>query len=186
MDMTTGKSLAHEPRGVLIAPVLEERRGELDDLRGRLPEGTWANDLMDGDGRFSVGTKGDGYEGQWKAGKKHGEGKEATSSETYSGGFADGVRSGIFGTWGLRDGTHFEGEFGNGLRHGKGRAVLASGDEYDGEWQKGQRHGQGTMIYKRAGDDGVLVAYKSYTGAWVKDARRDKETVTRLASDQCN
>ena len=40
MDMTTGKSLAHEPRGVLIAPVLEERRGELDDLRGRLPAGS--------------------------------------------------------------------------------------------------------------------------------------------------
>ena len=41
--------------------------------------------------------------------------------------------------------TVYEGEFQNGLRHGKGRIIYWNGYFYAGEWQDDQYHGEGVF-----------------------------------------
>lgn len=35
------------------------------------------------------------------------------------------------------DGARYEGEFHNGMPHGKGKFIHADGDVYDGDWNNG-------------------------------------------------
>ncbi|KAM8927650.1 MORN repeat-containing protein 1 [Pelodytes ibericus] len=69
------------------------------------------------------------YEGEWKAGKKHGLGKLL-----------------------LKDGSYYEGEFVDGEITGNGSQYWASsGNKYSGEFQNGEIHGYGVMQYKDGG-----------------------------------
>ena len=45
------------------------------------------------------------------------------------------------------DGNKYEGNFKDGLPHGKGKKHWVSGDTYDGEWEAGLRHGKGECHY---------------------------------------
>ena len=44
------------------------------------------------------------------------------------------------------DGDVYDGEWKDGMRHGKGRMTYSDGDIYDGEWMEDKGHGQCTYI----------------------------------------
>ena len=41
------------------------------------------------------------------------------------------------------NGATYEGQWQNGLRHGKGTLITADGDMYEGDWREGKGHGTG-------------------------------------------
>lgn len=77
---------------------------------------------------YSDGTPTQRYEGDIRAGKYHGRGKDIAA-----------------------DGFRYEGDWRNGKPHGKGRVVDTSGNSYEGDIVNGKRHGKGTMIYATGG-----------------------------------
>jgi hypothetical protein len=84
------------------------------------------------------------YDGEWKDGKRHGQGKlEYTNGGMYDGEFKDGTEHG----WGKLEYANdmYDGEFKDGKRHGRGKLEYANGDMYDGEFKDGKRHGRGTL-----------------------------------------
>lgn len=46
-----------------------------------------------------------------------------------------------------RDGSIYEGEKENGLRHGNGKFSYADGGVYDGDWKFGAMDGYGNLYY---------------------------------------
>ena len=58
------------------------------------------------------------------------------------------------------DGSEYQGEWLNDMKHGLGVFSDTSGDQYDGQWYAGLKHGQGTYSYK-SGD--------KYIGNWKED-----------------
>jgi hypothetical protein len=68
---------------------------------------------------------GDRYEGEWKDGKRHGQ-----------------------GTLYYKSGSRYEGEWKDGKRHGQGTFFWNDGDRYEGEWKDDWKHGKGTMYLK--------------------------------------
>ena len=59
------------------------------------------------------------------------------------------------------NGSRYEGEKLNGMRHGKGRFYYEEGSCYDGEWKNNRMHGQGKLYYA----NGRL----AYDGQWLSD-----------------
>ncbi|KAG8434403.1 hypothetical protein GDO86_012683, partial [Hymenochirus boettgeri] len=127
------------------------------------------------------------YEGQWKAGKKHGNGKLffkdgsfyegefvdgeitgnglrywASSENTYSGEFQHGELHG-HGVMQYKDGGRYEGEFALGVREGHGLLVDKEGETYSGAFHNNKKYGEGQIKFKN-GDD--------YMGDWVLDQRQ--------------
>ncbi len=114
--------------------------------------------------RFGVMTWPDGctYKGQWKDGKRNGQGRMTyASGNVYEGEWQDDCRSG-HGVFKWTEGHVYEGEWQNDNRHGRGRMTYASGDVYEGEWLNGNRHGQGRMTYASG---------NVYEGEWQDDCR---------------
>ncbi|XP_027964055.1 MORN repeat-containing protein 1 [Eumetopias jubatus] len=134
------------------------------------------------------------YEGEWKGGKKHGQGKLlfkdgsyyegkfvdgeitgegcrlwASSGNTYSGQFVLGEPQG-HGVMKYKAGGHYEGEFSHGLREGHGHLVDRDGQAYWGSFHENKRHGRGHMIF-RNGD--------KYEGDWVRDQRQGHGVLCR-------
>ena len=64
------------------------------------------------------------YEGEWKDGRQHGQGKETDA-----------------------DGDTYEGEWKDGKTHGQGKETHADGETYEGEWRDGVPHGQGKLTF---------------------------------------
>ena len=64
------------------------------------------------------------YEGYWKDGQKHGQGKYIWAN-----------------------GMIYEGGFVEGLKDGHGKLRQRDGEVYDGFWSKGKKHGHGKVIY---------------------------------------
>lgn len=69
------------------------------------------------------------YDGEWKQGVRHGNGRQS------------------FGT-----ASYYEGEFLNGKRHGKGVMVYPSGNVYEGMWSNDAKCGHGTMTWMNANE----------------------------------
>ncbi len=53
-----------------------------------------------------------------------------------------------FGVYQSRNGDHYEGNWKNSVRHGKGTNTFSNGDIYKGNWLHDLQDGQGTMTYK--------------------------------------
>ena len=70
-----------------------------------------------------------------------------------------------YGTFVLKDGSKYVGEFKNSLPYGQGTETDPDGDKYVGEWKKNEIHGQGIFYY----GDG-----RSDKGIW-----KDNELVKR-------
>jgi hypothetical protein len=68
-------------------------------------------------------TNGTIYEGEWKDGMKHGQGKQI---------------------W--IDGTLYEGSWKNNVAHGRGRLIHADGDIYEGDWENDKVNGKVKII----------------------------------------
>jgi len=68
------------------------------------------------------------YVGEWKDGKKHGQG-------TYTSGKGEG------------EGDKYVGEFKGGFKNGHGKYIWSDGDEYVGEFKDDKPNGQGTYTW---------------------------------------
>ena len=73
---------------------------------------------------FLLGLNGGKYVGEYKDGKKNGQG-----TLTYT------------------DGRMYEGEWKNGKQNGQGTETFPDGGKYVGEYKDGLRHGQGTTTF---------------------------------------
>ena len=73
--------------------------------------------------------------GEWKDGKKHGQG-----TFTYG-----------KGKW---EGEKYVGEFKDGYRNGQGTFTWSDEGKYEGKWKDGKFHGQGTFTFSD-GNKGV-------------------------------
>ena len=77
------------------------------------------------------------------------------------GNFVDGALTGK-GTLNF-DGSIYEGDFLNSLKHGKGIFRYKNGDSYNGDWLNDKRHGKGTYFHKDA--------EYYYKGEWKDDQK---------------
>ena len=83
-------------------------------------------------------TKDSKYVGEWKDGKKHGQGTFTfASGNKYVGDWKDGKRHGQ-GTYTFANGNKYVGEFRNGEFHGQGTYTRADGRVQKGLWVKGK------------------------------------------------
>ena len=104
------------------------------------------------------GTK---YMGEWKDGKKHGQGtfiygKGKWEGDKYEGEFKVGYRNGQ-GTYTWSDGDKYVGEFKVDKPNGQGTYTWSDGRKYEGEFKEGKKHGQGTY---------TLPNGSKYVGEW--------------------
>eukprot|EP01102_Stenamoeba_stenopodia_P015186 TRINITY_DN5152_c0_g1_i2.p1 TRINITY_DN5152_c0_g1~~TRINITY_DN5152_c0_g1_i2.p1 ORF type:complete len:636 (+),score=84.47 TRINITY_DN5152_c0_g1_i2:330-2237(+) len=88
------------------------------------------------------------YAGVFVAGKRHGKGRFTTTDKkvVFEGEFYKGVIKGK-GKIIWEDKSSFEGDFVDGLPDGKGVWTFANGDRYEGEVNKGKMHGEGVYYY---------------------------------------
>ena len=78
------------------------------------------------------------YEGEFKAGAYHGQGKlEYANGDKYEGEFENGTFNGV-GTWVAAGGEIYNGSFMNGLKDGRGRNVSPAGAIIIGTWKLGE------------------------------------------------
>jgi len=135
--------------------------------------GEFANGKRTGRGRFlskygdeSLGEFGDeiawGHDAGAYAGKLNGRGIERSKVHglTYEGDFSNGMWHGR-GVLARASGDVYAGEFWQGAISGLGMMEFADGGEYVGEWSQDLRHGNGTMSFAN-GD--------IYEGEWANDA----------------
>lgn len=88
------------------------------------------------------------YEGQWKNGKKNGNGKIyfLKTDEKYVGKFKNDLKEGM-GIFYYKDKDVYVGFWKDDVRHGIGTKIYINGDIYHGEYKNGYRHGKGTFEY---------------------------------------
>jgi hypothetical protein len=96
------------------------------------------------------------YEGQWKNGVYHGDGKLVIMVEGGAEGkvMKGGARKDATDRKDYRKDS-YTGEFKAGLRHGEGHYLYSNGDEYHGEFKRGKCHGHGTFV--EAGGESVFI-----------------------------
>lgn len=104
------------------------------------------------------------YEGGLLYDRPDGWGIETTADGTrYEGYFTKGKR-GPSGKWELRNGNVYEGEFVNGLMHGRGKLTNdVNKTSYDGDWKGGKMHGSGVYLW----EDG-----RRYQGEYENDKKK--------------
>ncbi len=129
--------------------------------------GNVAEGRMNGKGLFTIVGSGV-YEGDFKAGEMHGNGKLSTEMLVYEGGFMDGMihgkgrlkfangdeYTGDFkfgaedgnGVFTFANGTRYKGDFKNGNAHGAIIIEYANGDRYEGDVYENEYHGSGKLI----------------------------------------
>lgn len=99
-------------------------------------EGSTLNTQRDGSGTFYFANKFFKYEGEYKDGLRHGQGRLT-----------------------LGDGSFVEGQFVHGELYGEGRRVWADGSEFQGEFVKGVPHGKGSLVKRSAATGAVTSVY---------------------------
>jgi hypothetical protein len=67
-------------------------------------------------------------------------------NETYDGQWKNGLMHGK-GVYRFQGGAIYDGEFVNNKQHGKGTMVCENGDTYVGDWKSGLRHGRGKTTF---------------------------------------
>lgn len=99
----------------------------------------------EGTGKFFYANPYFVYEGDWLAGKKHGQGRLSfDGGGFYEGNFEEGEISGS-GTQEWQDGSSYVGRFRLGLKHGEGTWKKADGTLYIGGFEQGRYAGQGKL-----------------------------------------
>ena len=116
----------------------------IDD--GDVYEGDWRNGMSHGQGKYTW-PDGDVYEGGWKDDKQHGHGKYTyASGEVYEGGWKDDNKHGQGKhTW--ADGSVYEGGWKDHSKEGFGKMTFADGMVYEGLWKDDERSDQGRLIW---------------------------------------
>ena len=90
----------------------------------------------------------------------NGRGVFVDGGRKYDGEWKDGVQHGR-GVFHFSAAERYDGEWRNGKPNGHGVKVYADGRRYDGEWRDNKKHGRGVLTWA----DGA-----SYDGDWVADA----------------
>eukprot|EP01043_Picozoa_sp_COSAG02_P082168 COSAG02_NODE_20454_length_830_cov_0.836066_1_plen_176_part_10 len=135
---------------VLCASVSRPREEQADERKKAakpkvetltLPDGTQYRGHCD-DGKphgrgSNTNVQGHRYEGEWLAGKRHGEGVMVWGSGEWPG--SPRVEG--------HEGRRYEGQWCKGEMHGQGYCSWASGNEYEGEYKAGKLHGHGVFIH---------------------------------------
>ena len=103
---------------------------------------------------------GSSYVGEWKDGKKHGQGtytsgKGEGEGDKYVGEFKGGFKNG-HGEYIWSNGDEYVGEYMDGLKNGHGTYTFLNGDNFEGEWKEGEQD-EGTHTWSNK--------YK-YEGSW--------------------
>ena len=114
-------------------------------------DGACRNGLADGEG---VARGSAVYEGEFKAGKKHGRGRKVwPTGDSYEGTFVADAREGegIY-RWGGASpwaGDFYWGYYRQDKRHGRGLYAWGNGDRFEGEWKDDLRYGYSAMEIQR-------------------------------------
>ena len=138
--------------------------------------GQWVNNRQQGEGRIEITTLDTGkviyiYEGEFKDGRKHGQGSSVDmDGYVYEGDFAKNHANGMCkilyvpdntfysgvvvkdmkhgkGVFNSTDGHYVEGEFKDDMLHGEGVCYGATGAVYRGTLVNNQPHGKGSIVY---------------------------------------
>ena len=91
------------------------------------------------------------YKGEWKAGLKHGIGKQVYRDK----------EGGLIGT--------YYGYWEDDKRHGEGVMTYKNNDVYSGNWSKGEKDGKGTYVFDRTGQKyvGMFMQGQMVKGKWI-------------------
>ena len=112
---------------------------------GEILTGNFLRGKMNGNGEH-VRKDGSIYKGIFKNGKYDGLGKEFFEDGTkFEGFFTDGQKK--YGTFQWSNGSKFQGQFLNGVFHGKGVYNWANNKTYNGNWANGKMNGKGKFSY---------------------------------------
>ena len=88
------------------------------------------------------------YYGQFKEGKRHGQGEfEYSDKGFYKGGWETNQRH-HFGEMKYSDGTVYSGNWDQGTREGTGKCTGPNGTCYDGQWVSNKMSGKGILTFK--------------------------------------
>ena len=118
----------------------------------------------------------DRYEGEFKAGKRHGKGiLVSANGDRYEGDWKDDARTGKANKTYMRgELSRYQGDWLNGKWHGRGTLIYKNGDRYEGEFKADRRHGIGVLVSAN-GDQ--------YAGDWKNDTRTGRGNKTYARGD---
>ena len=133
--------------GLFASNAIREGPGKTSYSNHHTLEGTFSNDLADGEGVFRW-KDGSVYKGHFKEGKKEGEGEwsDGNSKAKYIGHWSNNKKHG-FGVATSKRGDFYEGEMKDGLKDGTGKMCYANGNVYEGMWAKGKRDGTADGVH---------------------------------------
>ena len=164
---------------------------------GEILRGNFLRGKMNGNGEH-IRKDGSVYKGVFKNDKYDGLGKEFFEDGTkFEGFFSEGQKK--YGIHQWKNGSKYQGQFLNGLFHGKGVYSWSNKKMYDGNWLNGKMNGKGKFIYQDGsiyeGEfvDGKKSGYgvykwendKYYEGKWKNDKQNgygvyhDKNKIVR-------
>ena len=164
---------------------------------GEILRGNFIRGKMNGNGEH-IRKDGSVYKGVFKNDKYDGLGKEFFEDGTkFEGFFSEGQKK--YGIHQWKNGSKYQGQFLNGLFHGKGVYTWSNKKMYDGNWLNGKMNGKGKFIYQDGsiyeGEfvDGKKSGYgvykwendKYYEGKWKNDKQNgygvyhDKNKIVR-------
>ncbi len=142
------KLLAAQQAKQLFVPQGTTDKVQLPD--GAVYEGEFKDGLFHGEGKLTW-PNGDVYEGEFENGRKHGHGKETfANGDIHEGEYANGMAEGK-GHINYTHGGEYTGEFKGGMFHGEGKYIAYGGTIYSGEFLQSRQEGNGKIIYKDRG-----------------------------------
>jgi hypothetical protein len=145
--------------------------------------GEWKDGKKNGQGTLTI-TGGDKYVGEFKDDKLHGQGTYTfAKGGNYVGEFKDDKRK--QGTLTLPSGDKYVGEFKDNKLHGQGTFSYADGTKYIGEWKDGKKNGQGTFYNANGSitDQGIYADNKLVRSVPVQQATVPNQEVERLKAE---
>ncbi|GMH65407.1 hypothetical protein TrST_g10128 [Triparma strigata] len=129
---------------------------------GTVYEGEWVKDLRHGKGivRFKDGSV---YSGDIKRERIEGEGTWCyKDGNQYAGSFRNGEKSGYGTHLNGTSGEIFQGDFENGVRHGRGKLTQISGNSFSGDFDHGVVRGRGTYELRCSEDDADVISLQVF------------------------
>jgi len=152
-----------------------ELKVSVEDEEGNTKEKTKMFKLLgarEGVGKAAY-TNGDTYEGEYVNGKRDGKGVYIYKAKNwrYEGQFKAGLRHGL-GVMQYSKTERYQGFWVEGKKSGQGTMWYANKDIYTGEWLDGEKHGAGVYYFHETGGelDGTWEAGNYVHGSWVDKA----------------
>jgi hypothetical protein len=118
------------------------------------------------------------YDGEWKDGKRHGQGLLKTADGfTYDGTWSHNSMEGR-GSATYPNGQQYNGLFSNGRREGRGTILFPNGAVYEGRFRDDAVDGQGTMKMSR-----TMVVPRTEASMTIEEEGSEKEEEKELKDD---